>query len=192
MGEAAVKAVKALKYTNAGTIEFLVDESENYYFLEMNTRIQVEHPITEEITGIDIVEQQLHIAAGKELAIEQMDLRIDGHAIEARIYAEDPVTFFPSPGHISNFELPEGVNVRNEVAVTADYDVTPFYDPMIGKLIVKGSNREEAITLLEEALSNYKIEGIKTNIPMLQEVVKHEQFRKGNTTTAFVENFYQK
>lgn len=192
MGEAAVKAVKALKYTNAGTIEFLVDESENYYFLEMNTRIQVEHPITEEITGIDIVEQQLHIAAGKELAIEQMDLRIDGHAIEARIYAEDPVTFFPSPGHISNFVLPEGLNVRNEVAVTADYDVTPFYDPMIGKLIVKGSNREESITLLEEALSNYKIEGIKTNIPMLQEVVKHEQFRKGNTTTAFVENFYQK
>ncbi|WP_339227883.1 acetyl-CoA carboxylase biotin carboxylase subunit [Oceanobacillus sp. FSL K6-2867] len=192
MGEAAVKAVKALEYTNAGTIEFLVDESENFYFLEMNTRIQVEHPVTEEITGIDIVEEQLHIAAGKKMTIKQTDLQIDGHAIEARIYAEDPVTFFPSPGHISQFELPEGPNIRNEVAVTANYDVTPFYDPMIGKLIVKGNNREEAIALLKEALSNYKIEGIKTNISMLQKIVEHEQFIKGNTTTGFIEDFYRK
>ncbi|MCM3396540.1 acetyl-CoA carboxylase biotin carboxylase subunit [Oceanobacillus profundus] len=190
MGEAAVKAVKALEYTNAGTIEFLVDELENFYFLEMNTRIQVEHPITEEITGIDIVEEQLHIASGKALTIKQTDLQIDGHAIEARIYAENPVTFFPSPGHISHIELPEGPNIRNEVGVTADYDVTPFYDPMIGKLIVKGSNRKEAIAILKEALSSYKIDGIKTNIPMLQEIVQHEQFIKGNTTTAFIEKFY--
>lgn len=190
MGEAAVNAAKALGYTNAGTIEFLVDKEENFYFLEMNTRIQVEHPVTEEITGLDIVAEQLHIANGKKLTINQQDLTIDGHAIEVRIYAEDPVTFFPSPGHITTFEVPRGENVRNEIAVTSDYEVTPFYDPMIGKLIVKGSTRNEAINILKEALLQYKIEGIKTNLPMLLKIVDTEQFKVGNTTTAFVETFY--
>lgn len=190
MGEAAVKAVETIGYTNAGTIEFLVDEQENFYFLEMNTRIQVEHPITEEITGIDIVEQQIIIASGNEMTVKQEDLHIDGHAIEVRIYAEDPVTFFPSPGHISVFELPEGPHIRNETAVKANYQVTPFYDPMIGKLIVKGNDRNNAIDLLKNALLNYKIEGIKTNIPMLLEITRHEQFLKGNTTTSFVDNYY--
>ncbi|MGJ9460509.1 acetyl-CoA carboxylase biotin carboxylase subunit [Oceanobacillus sp. CF4.6] len=190
MGNAAIKAVKMLDYTNAGTIEFLVDEQENFYFLEMNTRIQVEHPITEEITGIDIVEQQINIASGKELTVKQEDLYIDGHAIEARIYAEDPVTFLPSPGHISIFELPEGQHIRNETAVTADFNVTPFYDPMIGKLIVKGNTRDEAISALKQALSQYKVEGIKTNIPMLLNIVDNEQFLAGNTSTAFVDNYY--
>src|SRR5699024_6192064 len=116
--------------------------------------------------------------------------KMDGHAIEVRIYAEDPETFFPSPGHISAFELPKGKNIRNEVAVTENDDVTPYYDPMIGKLIVKGSDRYEAIALLKEALLTYKVEGIKTNIPMLKKVADHEQFKMGNTTTAFVETFY--
>ncbi|QKY69132.1 acetyl/propionyl/methylcrotonyl-CoA carboxylase subunit alpha [Lentibacillus sp. CBA3610] len=190
MGETAVKAAKALGYVSAGTIEFLVDEQENFYFLEMNTRIQVEHPVTEEITGLDIVEEQIRIAEGKELSIRQSDVKIDGHAIEVRIYAEDPETFFPSPGHISAFELPDGEHIRNEAAVTDGYDVTPYYDPMIGKLIVKGADRSEAISLLKEALLTYKVEGIKTNIPMLKTVADHEQFKNGNTTTAFVETYY--
>lgn len=190
MGEAAVNAAIKLQYTNAGTIEFLVDENENFYFLEMNTRIQVEHPITEEITGLDIVEQQLRIAQGEALQHKQDDIKIKGHAIEARIYAEDPVTFLPSPGHINVFEAPSGEAVRNELAVTETSEVTPFYDPMIGKLIVKGGTRKEAISLLKEALLKYKIEGIKTNIPMLLRVAEHEQFQSGNTTTDFVEKHY--
>ncbi len=190
MGDAAVKAAKSLGYTNAGTIEFLVDEEENFYFLEMNTRIQVEHPITEEITGQDIVEHQIAIANGDELSIKQSDLQIDGHAIEVRIYAEDPVTFFPSPGHISIFQTPDEEYCRNEVAVADNYDVTPYYDPMIGKLIVKGSTRDEAISLLRDALLTYKVEGIKTNIPMLLAIVDNEEFKKGNTTTGFVQEYY--
>ncbi|AIF43647.1 acetyl/propionyl/methylcrotonyl-CoA carboxylase subunit alpha [Virgibacillus sp. SK37] len=190
MGSAAVKAAKTLGYTNAGTIEFLVDQNENFYFLEMNTRIQVEHPITEEITGTDIVEAQFAIANNERLKIDQHELRIDGHAIEVRIYAEDHVSFFPSPGHISKLELPKGKSVRNEIAVTSEYDVTPFYDPMIGKLIVKGNNRDDAINLLKQALLEYKVEGIKTNIPMLLNIVDSEPFKKGKTTTAFVEEHY--
>ncbi|MFD1037865.1 acetyl/propionyl/methylcrotonyl-CoA carboxylase subunit alpha [Virgibacillus byunsanensis] len=190
MGEASVKAAKALGYINAGTIEFLVDDHEKFYFLEMNTRIQVEHPVTEEITGLDIVEKQIDIANGKALDIDQNTLEIDGHAIEVRIYAEDPETFFPSPGHINTFNIPTGENIRNEVAVTNNYDVTPFYDPMIAKLIVKGSNRDEAISMLKDALLQYKIEGIKTNIPMLLKTIEHEQFKKGNTLTSFVQDYY--
>src|SRR5699024_5159141 len=147
-------------------IEFLVDADENFYFLEMNTRIQVEHPITEEITGIDIVEMQIHIANNKELPIKQEQITRNGHAIEARIYAEDPVRFFPSPGTITSHILPEGEGIRNDIAFTDNYKVTPFYDPMIGKLIVSGKTREEAITRLQGALHVYQIEGIKTNIPM--------------------------
>ncbi|GGJ45902.1 acetyl-CoA carboxylase biotin carboxylase subunit [Virgibacillus salexigens] len=190
MGETAVKAVKAIEYTNAGTIEFLVDEEENFYFLEMNTRIQVEHPVTEEITGLDIVEQQIQVANGETLSIYQQDLSMNGHALEARIYAEDPNTFFPSPGHITNFEYPEGPYIRNEVAVKNSYDVTPFYDPMIGKLIVYGRTREEAIKRLKEALMNYRIDGIKTNLPMLKVIADHEQFKRGNTATNFVDKYY--
>ncbi|TRM12500.1 acetyl-CoA carboxylase biotin carboxylase subunit [Lentibacillus cibarius] len=190
MGDSAVRAAKALNYTNAGTIEFIVDEQEHFYFLEMNTRIQVEHPVTEEITGLDIVEQQIAIANGEKLAYEQSDIARSGHAIEARIYAEDPKTFFPSPGYISAFELPDGENIRHETAVTDDFTVTPFYDPMIGKLIARGADRGEAVAALKQALLHYKVEGIKTNIPMLIEVVNHDQFLNGNTTTAFIDNYY--
>ncbi|MCG5105146.1 acetyl-CoA carboxylase biotin carboxylase subunit [Oceanobacillus alkalisoli] len=190
MGEAAVQAAKALSYSNAGTIEFLVDEEENYYFLEMNTRVQVEHPVTEEITGIDIIEMQIRVANGEKLPFEQQDIKRSGHAIEARIYAEDPVRFFPSPGKITSVNLPEGEGIRHDIAFTENYQVTPFYDPMIGKLIVKGETREQAVNLLEQALENYQIDGIKTNLPMLAKTVTIPQFQKGTTTTRFVEDYY--
>lgn len=190
IGHSAVKAANTLGYTNAGTVEFLVDQQGKHYFLEMNTRIQVEHPITEEITGLDIVAEQINIADNKKLNYTQKDLKIQGHAIEARIYAEDPKTFFPSPGQITTFAPPEKEYIRLETAVTSNYEVTPFYDPMISKLIVKGVDREEAMSMLRDALSNFKIEGIKTNIPMLISIVNNEKFKKGNTTTAFIEENY--
>jgi acetyl-CoA carboxylase, biotin carboxylase subunit len=192
MGETAVKAAKYIGYTNAGTIEFLVDEQKNFYFLEMNTRLQVEHPVTEEITGLDLVEEQLRIAAGKKLLYTQEQIKRDGHAIEVRIYAEDPKTFFPSPGKITVFETPNGEHVRNETAVTSGSSVTPFYDPMIAKLIVKGQSRQAAIERMLQALESYKVEGIKTNIPMLKEVLSHPQFQAGNTTTNFVNIYLNK
>lgn len=188
MGAAAIKAAKAINYTNAGTIEFLVDENENFYFLEMNTRIQVEHPITEEITGVDIVDAQISITNGVKLNMDQNQINRDGHAIEVRIYAEDPHTFFPSPGKITRFDIPQGKNIRNETTVTNHYQVTPFYDPMIGKLIVKGKSRLEAIENLREALLEYKIEGIKTNIPLLLKIVENDNFKKGLITTSFIQD----
>ncbi|MGO4887523.1 acetyl-CoA carboxylase biotin carboxylase subunit [Anaerobacillus sp. MEB173] len=191
MGETAVKAAKAIGYSNAGTIEFLVDKDKNFYFLEMNTRLQVEHPITEEITGLDLVEQQLRIASGEELSFTQDEVKREGHAIEVRIYAEDPKTFFPSPGKITKFEIPEGPSIRHELAVAEGSTVTPFYDPMIAKLVVKGNNRDEAIAQLEKALEHYIVEGIKTNIPMLREVAAHSAFKSGDTTTNFVAKYLQ-
>lgn len=192
MGEAAVKAAQSIGYENAGTIEFLVDEKKNFYFLEVNTRLQVEHPVTEEITGLDLVAEQLRIAEGKALQFKQSDIKCNGHAIEVRIYAEDPKTFFPSPGKITKFVLPTGQGIRHESGVTSGTIVTPFYDPMIAKLVVKGETREVAIKRLIEALSRYEVEGIKTNIPMLLKVAEHEAFRFGDTTTNFVEKYLQK
>lgn len=188
IGETAVKAAKAIGYANAGTIEFLVDENKNFYFLEMNTRLQVEHPVTEEITGLDLVEQQLRVAEGQTLRFAQQDIKRNGHAIEVRIYAEDPKTFYPSPGTITAFSLPEQYGVRHECAVTTGSAVTPFYDPMIAKMIVKGQNREEAIERLKEALRDYRIEGIKTNIPLLLQAASSEAFKKGDVTTDFLKN----
>ncbi|MFJ8262154.1 acetyl/propionyl/methylcrotonyl-CoA carboxylase subunit alpha [Rummeliibacillus sp. NPDC094406] len=190
MLDAAVNAAKTIGYTNAGTIEFLVDGAQNFYFLEMNTRLQVEHPVTEEISGLDLVEEQLKIANDEILTITRQDLKRNGHAIEVRIYAEHPVTFFPSPGKITKLVLPTGDGIRHEVAVETGSVVTPFYDPMIAKLIVWAPTRKEACERLIDALSNYVIEGIQTNIPMLLDVVKHEQFKSGVTTTKFVEQFY--
>lgn len=190
MGEIAVDAANSIGYTNAGTIEFLVDDEENFYFLEMNTRIQVEHAITEEITGVDIVKEQLLIASGEKLSLTQEHMKINGYALEARIYAEDPKTFFPSPGQITEYEEPVANYIRVETSIKAGSAVTPFYDPMISKLVVKGNTREETISRLKDALLNYKIEGIKTNIPMLIEVVNHEQFKLGNTKTNFLNTYY--
>lgn len=192
MGAAAVKAAKSIGYSNAGTIEFLVDQNKSFYFLEMNTRLQVEHPVTEEITGLDLVEQQLRIALGEPLGMNQSGIQRHGHAIEVRIYAEDPKTFFPSPGTITRFKLPEGMNIRNETAVEEQSVVTPFYDPMIAKLIVKGRSRDEAINGLQEALAEYDVQGIKTNIPMLREVAEHPAFRNGDTTTDFIKKYLTK
>ncbi|TKC18361.1 acetyl-CoA carboxylase biotin carboxylase subunit [Robertmurraya kyonggiensis] len=192
MGEVAVKAALAIGYENTGTIEFLVDEEKNFYFLEMNTRLQVEHPVTEEITGLDLVEEQLRVAVEEKLRWSQEAIKLEGHAIEVRIYAEDPKTFLPSPGKITALVLPSGEGIRHELAVHEASTVTPFYDPMIGKLIVSASTREMAIQRLTEALEQYQIDGIKTNIPMLREVVVHKAYHNGDTTTSFVEKYIQK
>ncbi|KKB42451.1 acetyl-CoA carboxylase biotin carboxylase subunit [Bacillus thermotolerans] len=190
MLDAAVQAAASIGYVNAGTIEFLVDREQKFYFLEMNTRLQVEHPVTEEITGLDLVEEQLKVASGEKLSFTRQEVKRNGHAIEVRIYAEDPNTFFPSPGKITEFQLPSGKGVRNECAIEAGSQVTPFYDPMIGKLITWGATREEACKRMKAALDQYKVEGIKTNIPMLKQVIAHEQFLKGMTTTHFVSDYY--
>lgn len=191
LGDTAVTAAQAINYTNAGTIEFLLDEFDQFYFLEMNTRIQVEHPVTEEITGIDIVEQQIHVANQKPLSFTQEEISRSGHAIEVRIYAEDPVRFLPSPGKITALNLPEGEGVRNECAIKEKDMVTPFYDAMIAKLIVFGENRIEAIKRLQKALGQYRIEGIKTNLPMLEEIITYPAFEQGNTKTTFLNTYYQ-
>lgn len=190
MLEASVKAAKHIGYVNAGTIEYLVDENQNFYFLEMNTRLQVEHPVTEEITKLDLVEEQLKIAAQQPLSFTKESITKQGHAIEVRIYAENPSTFFPSPGTITALELPTGEGVRHECGVETGSAVTPFYDPMISKLVVWGETRDIACEKLIQALKTYKVEGIQTNIPMLLKTVTHKQFLKGYTTTKFVEQFY--
>lgn len=190
MLEASVKAAKHIGYVNAGTIEYLVDENQNFYFLEMNTRLQVEHPVTEEITKLDLVEEQLKIAAKQALTFTRESITKEGHAIEVRIYAENPSTFFPSPGTITALELPTGEGIRHECGVEAGSAVTPFYDPMISKLVVWGETREIACERLIQALNAYKVEGIQTNIPMLLKTVTHDQFLKGYTTTKFVEQYY--
>ncbi|TFH62540.1 acetyl-CoA carboxylase biotin carboxylase subunit [Peribacillus frigoritolerans] len=192
MGMAAVKAVKSIGYSNAGTLEFLVDADKNFYFLEMNTRLQVEHPVTEEITGLDLVEQQIKIASGNKLDFTQSEIKQDGHSIEVRIYAEDPKTFYPAPGRITTMELPEGEGIRHELAVHGTSVVSHFYDPMIAKLVVSGDSRDKAIERLSEALASYKIEGIKTNLPLLMEIISHEAFSKGDTTTDFIAKYIQK
>ncbi|WJE17587.1 acetyl-CoA carboxylase biotin carboxylase subunit [Halobacillus sp. ACCC02827] len=190
MYRSALKAVESLGYTNAGTLEFLVDQEENHYFLEMNTRLQVEHPVTEEITGVDIVEQQLRIAAKKPLSFGQEDVQRNGHAIEVRIYAEDSNTFYPSPGKLTKLRLPEGDGIRHETAICEGSEVTPFYDPMIAKLIVHGGDRQEAVERLTQAVHAYEIEGIKSNLMMLKRIVTHENFIIGDTKTDFIEVHY--
>ncbi|MGN4126825.1 acetyl/propionyl/methylcrotonyl-CoA carboxylase subunit alpha [Lysinibacillus sphaericus] len=190
MLEASIQAVKHIGYVNAGTIEYLVDAEQNFYFLEMNTRLQVEHPVTEEITKLDLVEEQLKVAAKQSLTITRDSVEKQGHAIEVRIYAENPTTFFPSPGKITALELPTGEGIRHECGVEVGSMVTPFYDPMISKLVVWGETRTIACERLIQALKEYKIEGIQTNISMLLKTVTHEQFLQGNTTTKFVEEYY--
>lgn len=187
MGKTAVKAAKQIGYTNAGTIEFLVDEDENFYFLEMNTRVQVEHGITEEVTHIDIVKEQIKIANNQTLTVSQSDVKLKGHAIEGRIYAEDPVTSFPSPGEITLYTEPTGGHIRIDSGISGPTKITHFYDPMISKLIVKGKDRKEAIELFQKALNAYDITGIKTNIPMLKTIAHNEAFIQGQTPTNFIE-----
>ncbi len=192
MGEAAVRAAETVGYTNAGTVEFMVDGSLNFYFMEMNTRLQVEHPITEATTGIDLAKWQLRIASGMELTFRQKDLVQRGHALECRIYAEDPSNgFLPSVGVLEKVEVPTGPNVRNDTGIVAGMEVTPYYDPMLAKIIVSSERREESIDKMLWALSRYVVLGVTTNIPFLKRVLEHEAFRKGEITTHFIENYFK-
>ena len=188
MGKAAVAAAKAVSYEGAGTIEFLVDRHKNFYFLEMNTRLQVEHPITEEVIGLDLVKQQIFIAEGRELSLKQEDIRQRGHAIECRICAEDPDNNFrPAPGVIQQLTEPHGPGIRIDSAVYAGYEIPMFYDPMIGKLIVWATTRQYAIERMRRALYEYKVTGLVTNIRYLRRIIDVPQFKEGNYDTSFIE-----
>jgi acetyl-CoA carboxylase biotin carboxylase subunit len=192
MGNAAVKAAKTVDYYNAGTVEFMVDGDLNFYFMEMNTRLQVEHPITEMTTGIDLAKWQLKIANGMKLTLKQEDLIQRGHAIECRIYAEDPSNgFLPSIGTLERVESPTGPNVRDDTGIYAGMEVTPYYDPMLSKLVVSSENREESINKMIWALSRYVVLGVTTNIPFLQKVLSHKEFKAGNITTHFIDNYFK-
>ncbi len=187
MGNAAIKAVKASKYSNAGTIEFLVDKDKNFYFMEMNTRIQVEHPVTEWVTGVDIVKEQLRIASGEKLRFKQGDINFNGHSIECRINAENPdKNFMPCPGEIKDLNLPGGNGVRIDTAVYSGYKIPPTYDSMIAKLIVHAENRKEAISKMKRALEECIIDGIDTNIDFLYKILENEDFISGNFDTSFI------
>ena len=188
MGSVAVKAAQAVDYANAGTIEFLLDRENNFYFLEMNTRLQVEHPVTEMVTGIDIVKEQIRVARGRVLSYTQKDVQINGHAIECRINAEDPYdNFLPSPGRITHSIMPTGPGVRIDTGVYPGFEITPFYDPMIAKLIVWGETRAQAILRMRRALEEYRIVGVRTNIPFHQTLMDSHRFMGGQYDTRFVE-----
>lgn len=187
IGELAVRAAKAMKYHNAGTIEFIVDQDQNVYFMEVNTRVQVEHPVTEEITGVDIIKEQIRIAAGFPLSYKQSQIKPSGHSIECRINAEDPEKFIPSPGRLTLFSPPGGPGVRVDTAAYTGWVVPSQYDSMIAKLIVYGKNREEAIAKMKRALDEFLIEGIKTTIPFHKKVLNHPDFIKGNFSTDFID-----
>jgi len=189
MGAVAVNACKEIGYTNAGTFEFLLDEDGSFYFMEMNTRIQVEHPVTEMVTLADIVRNQIRIACGDDLGYKQSDVLIMGHSIECRINAEDPVKFTPSPGKITAFNIPGGPGVRVDTAVYPGYTVPPYYDSMIAKLIVHARTRELAIARMQRALEMMVVEGIKTTIPLHQKIMADEKFQRGDFSTKFMEEF---
>jgi len=184
--ETAVKGLKQLGYKNVGTMEFIFDENRNFYFLEMNTRLQVEHPVTEAITGLDLVELQIRLTAKENLPFRQENIRRSGHAIECRLYAEDPRTFLPSPGVIRHLSLPEK-DVRLDFGVVEGSVVSPYYDPMIGKIITYGRDREDAMQKMIKALDQIRVEGVTTNISLLQSIVKHPDFQQGNYHTGFLE-----
>ena len=192
MGEAAVTAAKQSGYYNAGTIEFLVDENRDFYFMEMNTRIQVEHPITEEVTGFDLVKAQIEVAASMELRIKQEDVRLIGHAIECRINAENPAMGFrPSPGTINALYIPGGPGIRIDGAVYQGYTITPYYDSMISKLIAHGSDRDEAIRKMRWALSEFIVDGVDTNIDFQLEIIRQPEFLSGNYDNGFLNRYME-
>ena len=192
MGEAAIKAAKACSYVNAGTIEFLLDKDKNFYFMEMNTRIQVEHPVTELVTGVDLIKAQINIAAGKPLGLKQEDIVIRGHAIECRINAENPkFNFRPSPGTIKNLHLANGNGVRVDSHIYVGYKIPPNYDSMLLKLIVYAKDRDEAIAKMRSALGEMVIEGVDTNIDFDYEIINHEAYKNGDTDTHFIETHFK-
>jgi propionyl-CoA carboxylase alpha chain len=191
MGEAAIKVAKSCDYLGAGTVEFLLDENHNFYFLEMNTRLQVEHPVTELITGTDLVELQIRVARGETLPIKQEDLKIKGHALELRVYAEDPLNdFLPSVGNLEVYKLPVGQNIRVDNGFEEGMDIPIYYDPMLSKLITYGETRDEAIQLMIKAIENYQVEGIQTTLPFGTFVCEHEAFKSGHFDTHFVKKYY--
>ena len=191
MGEAAVNVAKACNYTGAGTVEFLVNKNLDFYFLEMNTRLQVEHPVTEKITGLDLVKEQIRIANGEPLGYNQSDLKINGHAIELRICAEDPAEdFVPSIGKLTRYRKPKGLNIRIDDCMEEGMEIPIYYDNMISKLIVWAENRAEAINLMSKAISDYEIEGIKTTLPFGKFVMNHPNFKNGDFDTHFVKNHF--
>ncbi len=192
MGQSAVDVAKACDYEGAGTVEFLLDENFNYYFLEMNTRLQVEHPVTEMITGIDLVEEQINIARGEKLKFKQEDLSIEGHALELRVYAEDPMdNFLPSIGTLETYRSPKGAGIRVDDGFEEGMEIPIFYDPMISKLITYGANRNEAISKMISAIRAYKIEGIKTTLDFGLFTCQNEHFVSGNFDTHFVKKFFK-
>ena len=192
MGKAAVLAAKAVSYTNAGTVEFMVDGNNNFYFMEMNTRLQVEHPITEMTTGIDLAKWQLKIASGQKLNLKQKDIIQRGHAIECRIYAEDPENgFLPSIGKLEKVDIPTGPNIRNDSGIISGMQISPYYDPMLSKIITYSENRKENINKMIWTLSKYAVMGVTTNISFLKKVLEHEEFKNGNITTHFIDNYFK-
>ncbi len=191
IGDAAIRAAKAFEYENAGTIEFLLDSDENFYFMEMNTRLQVEHPVTEFVTGIDLVKEQLRIAAGEKLGFTQEDVEIKGHAVECRINAEDPDNnFMPCPGKIETWNMPGGPRVRVDSHGYAGYVVSPFYDSMLAKLIVHGTHRQDAINIMLRALREMQISPIKNTISLHERILNNPKFRQGGVNTKFIETFF--
>ena len=192
MGEAAVNVAKSCGYVGAGTVEFLMDDQRNFYFLEMNTRLQVEHPVTEMITGLDLVEMQIKIAQGEALKIKQEDITLNGHAIELRVYAEDPLNdFLPSVGHLEVYKPPVGKNIRVDDGFVQGIDVPIYYDPMLSKLVTYGNTRHEAIHRMKEAINQYQVQGVATTLPFGSFVMEHEAFVSGVFDTHFVKNYYQ-
>lgn len=190
IGKAVVKAVRSIKYSNLGTVEFLMDEKKNFYFMEMNTRIQVEHPVTEMITGIDLVKDQVRLASGERLRYEQRDIAFSGHAIECRINAEDPFNgFTPSPGKVTAYYPPGGPGVRVDSHIYVNYEVSPYYDSLLAKLIVHGQTREEAIMRMQRALDEFVVEGVKTTIPFHRKVMADQRFISGEVHLDFIESF---
>ena len=191
MGQAAIKVAKSCDYLGAGTVEFLLDDDKNFYFLEMNTRLQVEHPVTEWITNTDLVELQIRVARGEKLPIKQEDLKINGHALELRVYAEDPLNdFLPSVGNLEVYKLPKGENIRVDNGFEEGMDIPIYYDPMLAKLITYGKTRAEAIQLMLKAIQDYQVEGIQTTLPFGSFVCEHEAFRSGDFNTHFVKKYY--
>ncbi|NIT12708.1 MAG: acetyl-CoA carboxylase biotin carboxylase subunit [Candidatus Dadabacteria bacterium] len=192
MGEVAVRIAQAVKYRGAGTVEFIMDQKQNFYFLEMNTRIQVEHPVTEMITGLDIVKWMIRIADGQKLPFKQNKIQMKGHALECRVYAEDPeANFIPSPGVLEYVKAPSGPGIRDDSCIYSGYEVTSFYDPMLSKLVVWGETREDAINKMISALREYIVLGVKTNIGFLIRVMRDENFKKVKFDTGFIERYPQ-
>ncbi|MCB0398690.1 MAG: acetyl-CoA carboxylase biotin carboxylase subunit [Winogradskyella sp.] len=191
MGQAAINVARSCDYVGAGTVEFLMDADHNFYFLEMNTRLQVEHPVSEWIAGVDLVELQIKVARGEVLDIKQEDLKINGHALELRVYAEDPMNdFLPSVGNLEVYQLPAGENIRVDNGFEEGMDVPIYYDPMLSKLITYGKTRAEAIELMIKAIDNYHVKGVQTTLPFGRFVCEHEAFRSGNFDTHFVKKYY--